>query len=98
MGKISLSNNVKSTNKCNICNDYLWILNNNLFCKKCNIEFNPNSLYWKCIICQKKFKSNIKEFNKFEIIEMKNSVKNALINQIIINLLICLVNVMIKIL
>ena len=70
--------------KCNICNDYLWILNNNLFCKKCNIEFNPNSLYWKCIICQKKFKSNIKEYNKFEFIEMKNSVKNALINQIII--------------
>ena len=69
--------------KCNIYNIYLWILNNNLFCKKCNIEFT-NSLDWKCIICQKNFKSNIKEYNKFEFIEIKNIVKNTLINQIII--------------
>ncbi len=71
--------------KCNFCNDYLWIINtNNLFCKKCNKEYNPINLIWKCIICKKKFKSNIKEYNIFEFIAMKNSVKNALINQIII--------------
>ena len=71
--------------KCSFCNDYLWIINtNNLFCKKCNKEFNPINLIWKCIICKKKFKSNIKEYNIFEFIAMKNSVKNALINQIII--------------
>ena len=70
---------------CYKCNDNLWLNNkNNLFCKKCNKEFDPYNINWICVLCHKSFKSNVKEYNKFEFLSIKNSVKNALVNEKII--------------
>ena len=70
---------------CRKCNDYLWLTNNNnLYCKKCNKEFDPFSINWICVLCHKTFHSGAKEYNSFEFLSIKNSVKNALVNEILI--------------
>ena len=70
---------------CNKCNNNLWLNNkNNLFCKKCNKEFDPYNINWICVLCHKTFKSGAKQYNKFEFLSIKNSVKNALVNEITI--------------
>ena len=69
---------------CLICNNPLYLRGNNVYCSKCKIEKNPFEIEWKCILCHKKFTSGAKEYNPLEFYATKLSVKNSLVNQLII--------------
>ena len=69
---------------CLICNNPLYLRGNNVYCNKCKIEKNPFEIEWKCILCHKKFTSGVKEYNPLEFYATKLSVKNSLVNQLII--------------
>ena len=66
--------------KCIQCQNYLYYdkLNDKLICRKCRIEYNPQSILWTCIICRKEFTSEAKVYNPLEFKNMKMSVKEAL--------------------
>ena len=69
--------------KCQICHQNLYYLNeiNLLFCQKCNLEFNPTTLLWKCIKCKADFIAEVKMFNPLEYKNMKICVKETLLNK-----------------
>ena len=69
--------------KCQKCNENLYYLKdkNNIFCKKCNIEFDPKEIKWKCIKCKVEFTSEVKIFNSLEYKNMKICVKETIINK-----------------
>ena len=74
---------INDTMKCQICHENLYFLPdiNLLFCKKCNLEFNPSTLMWKCIKCKIDFIAEAKIFNPFEYKNMKIVVKEAILNK-----------------
>ena len=69
--------------KCQKCNENLYYLQNNknAFCKKCNIEFNPKDLIWKCMKCKCDFVAEIKIYNPLEYKNMKICIKETLFNK-----------------
>ena len=69
--------------KCQICHQNLYYLSeiNLLFCQKCNLEFNPTTLMWKCIKCKTDFIAEVKIFNPLEYKNMKICVKETLLNK-----------------
>ena len=69
--------------KCQKCHENLYYLpiENHLFCKKCNHEFEPNLYTWKCIKCKKDFIAEVKIFNPLEYKNMKISIKEAILNK-----------------
>ena len=69
--------------KCQICHENLYYLSeiNLLFCQKCNLEFNPTTLMWKCIKCKNYFIAEAKIFNPLEYKNMKICVKEAILNK-----------------
>ena len=69
--------------KCQKCNDNLYYLKdkNKIFCKKCNIEFDPKKIKWKCIKCKVDFTAEVKIFNSLEYKNMKICVKETIINK-----------------
>ena len=68
--------------KCQKCsNDLYYINENKIFCKKCNKEYDPKKLIWKCIKCKKDFTAEIKIYNPLEYKNMKICVKEALFNK-----------------
>ena len=69
--------------KCQKCHENLYYLpiENHLFCKKCNHEFEPNLYTWKCIKCKKDFIAEVKIYNPFEYKNMKISIKEAILNK-----------------
>ena len=69
---------------CLICNNPLYLRGNNVYCNKCKVEKNPFEIEWTCILCHKKFTSGAKEYNPLEFYATKLSVKNSLVNQLII--------------
>ena len=58
-----------------------YINDNKIFCKKCEKEFEPRKLVWKCIKCKKDFNAEIKVFNPLEYKNMKICVKEAIFNK-----------------
>ena len=66
--------------KCQKCSENLYFLQNNknIFCKKCNIEFNPKELVWKCMKCKCDFVAEVKIFNPLEYKNMKICIKETL--------------------
>jgi len=66
--------------KCQKCRENLYFLQNNknIFCKKCNIEFNPKELVWKCMKCKCDFVAEVKIFNPLEYKNMKICIKETL--------------------
>ena len=69
--------------KCQKCNEDLYYLKdkNNVFCKKCNMEFDPKKLKWKCIKCKSDFIAEVKIFNPLEYKNMKICVKETIFNK-----------------
>ena len=69
--------------KCQICHENLYFLTeiNFLFCQKCNMEFNPTTLLWKCIKCKEEFIAEAKIFNPLEYKNMKICVKETILNK-----------------
>ena len=70
--------------KCEHCNNNLYFSpkKNIVYCKNCNINFNPLDKIWKCVICQKDFTTDAKIFNPLEYKSLKICVKDAKINKI----------------
>ena len=70
--------------KCQICNDSLYYIKttNQLFCKKCNLNFDPTTTLWKCINCKSDFISEVKIFNPLECKSLKICVKDTICNKI----------------
>ena len=70
---------------CPNCNkNYLFIDGFQLFCYFCNKHFDPYSIDWICIICKKTFNSGVKIYNNLEYFSINFSVKNAIVNNLII--------------
>ena len=69
---------------CLTCQDLLWLRGNKLFCKKCEKSLNPLDINWTCIMCKKIFNVKAKVYNPLEFKAMKLSVKNAIVNKMII--------------
>jgi len=68
--------------KCQKCSENLYYKNENkIFCKKCDIEYDPKKLEWKCIKCKKDFTAEIKIYNPLEYKNMKICVKEAILNK-----------------
>ena len=69
--------------KCQICHENLFFLSevNLLFCQKCNTEFDPTTLMWKCIKCKTDFIAEVKIFNPLEYKNMKICVKETILNR-----------------
>ena len=69
--------------KCQKCHENLYFLTdkNLLFCKKCNLNFDPKKLVWKCIKCKADFISEIKIFNPLEYKNMKICVKETILKK-----------------
>ena len=74
---------INDTMKCQICHENLHFLPdiNLLFCQKCNMEFNPSTLMWKCIKCKTDFIAEAKIFYPLEYKNMKIVVKEAILNK-----------------
>ena len=74
---------INDSMKCQKCNENLYFLHDKdyLFCKKCNIEFDPKNLIWKCIKCKSDFIAEIKIFNPLEYKNMKICVKETIFNK-----------------
>ena len=75
---------INDTMKCNVCKENLLYdkESNLIICTKCQKCQNPKNLKWKCLICQKDFISDVKEYNPLEFKNMKICVKDALVNKI----------------
>ena len=73
---------------CPKCKNGLFLLGKDVYCPKCKFQSDPLEIQWKCILCHKVFNSNVKEYNPLEFFAMKISVKNSLVNQLIIKPLI----------
>ena len=73
---------------CPKCKNGLFLLGKDVYCPKCKYEKNPLDIQWKCILCHKVFSSDVKEYNPLEFLAMKISVKNSLVNQLIVKPLI----------
>ena len=73
---------------CPKCQNGLFLFGKNVYCPKCKFEKDPLEIEWKCIICKKNFNTGIKEYNPLEFLSMKISVKNSLVNQLIVKPLI----------
>ena len=75
---------INDSMKCQICNNSLYYIKktNKLFCKICNLEFDPNITTWKCINCKTDFTSEVKVFNPLECKSLKICVKDTLCNKI----------------
>ncbi len=69
--------------KCQKCNENLYYLKdkNNIFCKKCNMEFDPKKLKWKCMKCKADFIAEVKIFNPLEYKNLKICVKETIFNK-----------------
>ena len=68
--------------KCQKCNENLYYLKDNkIYCKKCNMEFDPRKLKWKCIKCKSDFTAEVKIFNPLEYKNMKICVKETIFNK-----------------
>ena len=74
---------INDSMKCEICNDnYIFIQDKNLlYCPNCNIKKNPLDIIWKCLICQKEFKTEAKIYNPLEYKSLKICVKDAIVNK-----------------
>ena len=68
--------------KCPKCKSVLYINSKNefLICLKCNLELK-NNIIWKCILCDKEFYSNPKEYNPNETKLMKIIIKETIFNR-----------------
>ena len=75
---------INDSMKCQLCHENLYILidQNLLFCKKCNRNFDPKNLVWKCIKCKSDFVAEIKIFNPLEYKNMKMCVKETIVNKV----------------
>ena len=73
---------------CPKCKNGLFLLGKDVYCPKCKFQSDPLEIQWKCILCHKVFNSDVKEYNPLEFFAMKISVKNSLVNQLIIKPLI----------
>ena len=73
---------------CPKCKNGLFLLGKDIYCPKCKYEKNPLDIQWKCILCHNIFTSDVKEYNPLEFLATKISVKNSLVNQLIIKPLI----------
>ena len=73
---------INDTIKCQKCSEDLYYINDSkILCKKCNKEFDPRKLGWKCIKCKKDFTAEIKVYNPLEYKNMKICVKEAIYNK-----------------
>ena len=74
---------INDSMKCQICHENLYFLSeiNKLFCIKCNLDFNPKTLIWKCIKCKSDFIAEVKLFNPLEYKNMKICVKETILNK-----------------
>ena len=74
---------INDSMKCQICNQNLYFLSevNLLFCQKCNTEFDPTTLMWKCIKCKTDFIAEVKIFNPLEYKNMKICVKETILDR-----------------
>ena len=73
---------------CPKCKNGLFLLGKDIYCPKCKYEKNPLDIQWKCILCHNIFTSDVKEYNPLEFLATKISVKNSLVNQLIVKPLI----------
>ena len=64
---------------CIRCEEKLWVKDDILICKNCNLEVKPDEIIWTCIICKKDFKSQVKIYNELEFKEIQYEIKNALL-------------------
>ena len=64
---------------CIRCEDNLWVKDDILICKNCNLEVKPDEIIWTCIICKNEFKSQVKIYNELEFKEIQIEIKNALL-------------------
>ena len=68
--------------KCQNCSENLYYINDNkISCKKCEKEYDPKKMVWKCIKCKKDFTAEIKVYNPLEYKNMKICVKEAILNK-----------------
>jgi hypothetical protein len=67
---------------CINCNE-LFYLNKygDLFCKNCKYSIDPLNISWKCVKCQKFFKTEAKIYNPLDFRVFKDAVKIAIINK-----------------
>ena len=67
--------------KCLKCKNFLYInvKNKKLTCLTCNFEFG-NNINWKCIICNKEFSCDAKEYNFNESKLIKIIIKDTIFN------------------
>ena len=73
---------INDTIKCQKCSNELYYINDNkIFCKKCDKNYDPKKLVWKCIKCKKDFTAEIKLYNPLEYKNMKICVKEAIYNK-----------------
>ena len=73
---------INDTIKCQKCSENLYYINDDkILCKKCDKEFDPKKLLWKCIKCKKDFTAEIKVYNPLEYKNMKICVKEAIFNK-----------------
>ena len=69
--------------KCQICNDKLYFISSKkVLCRKCNKEFNPLDIKYKCLVCKNTFSSEAKVFNPLEYKALKICLKEAIISKI----------------
>ena len=70
--------------KCEKCNQNLYYDKdkNKIICNKCKYSNDPKSIKWNCLICNKEFYSDAKEYNNLEFKNMKICIKYTLINKI----------------
>ena len=75
---------INDTMKCNVCKEsYIFFQENNLlYCPKCKTKKNPLDITWKCLICQKEFKTEAKIYNPLEYKSLKICVKDTIINKV----------------
>ena len=69
--------------KCQNCNDKLYFISSQkVLCKKCDKEFNPLDIKYKCLVCKNFFSSEAKIFNPLEYKALKICLKEAIISKI----------------
>ena len=64
---------------CIRCEEKLWVKDDILICKNCNLEVKPDEIIWTCVICKKEFKSQVKIYNELEFKEIQYEIKNSLL-------------------
>jgi hypothetical protein len=53
-----------------------------VLCRKCNKEFNPLDIKYKCLVCKNTFSSEAKVFNPLEYKALKICLKEAIISKV----------------